>query len=235
MYYVVYRITNLENDKFYIGVHQTSNLNDSYMGSGSLIRQAIAKYGRKCFRKDILWFCSSIKGMYELESIIVNEDFILQDNTYNIKVGGGGGVNGLIWVNNGKRSIYWNPKKPIPNGWTKGRLMSDEERKRWGQAFKGKSHSLEHQNKMREAAKRPKTKEHRHKLSIAKIGKSNGPHTSNTKSKISEAALIHNPGFSAKAICPYWGYEGQKANVSKHHGLTGDKCERKYSEKRSSI
>ena len=47
MFYTVYKITNLINNKIYVGVHITKNLNDSYMGSGVNIKRAIKKYGNK--------------------------------------------------------------------------------------------------------------------------------------------------------------------------------------------
>ena len=43
MVYTVYKIVNLTNEKYYIGVHKTSDPNDSYYGSGVAIKKAIKK------------------------------------------------------------------------------------------------------------------------------------------------------------------------------------------------
>ena len=40
-YYYIYQITNLVNNKIYVGVHKTKDLNDGYMGSGKVIISAI--------------------------------------------------------------------------------------------------------------------------------------------------------------------------------------------------
>ena len=54
----IYKITNLLNGKNYIGKrrHQDSDtpLQERYMGSGRLIKQAIKKYGLQNFKKEIL-------------------------------------------------------------------------------------------------------------------------------------------------------------------------------------
>ena len=42
-YNYIYKITNLANGKIYIGKHSTNKLGDSYMGSGKIIKNAIAK------------------------------------------------------------------------------------------------------------------------------------------------------------------------------------------------
>lgn len=54
----IYKITNLINGKSYIGKkkHKESDtpLEESYMGSGRLIKEAIAKYGKDNFKKEII-------------------------------------------------------------------------------------------------------------------------------------------------------------------------------------
>lgn len=46
MYIYLYKITNLINNKEYIGIHSSNSLSDNYYGSGTLIRNAIKKYGK---------------------------------------------------------------------------------------------------------------------------------------------------------------------------------------------
>jgi hypothetical protein len=89
-YNYVYKITNMINSKIYIGVHRTDNIDDGYMGSGSVLRRAIKKYGIHNFNKKILYQCDSYKEALEIEESIVTLEFIECDNNYNIKVGGMG-------------------------------------------------------------------------------------------------------------------------------------------------
>ena len=91
MYYTVYKITNKINNKIYIGSHQTKDLNDGYMGSGKYIRSAIQKYGVDNFTKEIMFVFNSSEEMYAKEAELVNLNFLSEENTYNLKVGGFGG------------------------------------------------------------------------------------------------------------------------------------------------
>lgn len=88
MFYIVYKTTNLINNKTYIGIHQTKNLDDGYLGSGFAMKVSIKKYGKENFSREILEMCSSYDELIEKEKIYVNEDWVKQDTNYNIKTGG---------------------------------------------------------------------------------------------------------------------------------------------------
>lgn len=90
MFYYIYKITNNINNKIYIGVHSTKNLNDGYMGSGTLLKIDKAKYGTENFTKEILEFFDDAKSMFKAEEAIVNKEFLLRDDVYNLKLGGAG-------------------------------------------------------------------------------------------------------------------------------------------------
>lgn len=86
---IIYKTTNIKNGKIYVGKDKINNPN--YLGSGVILEQAIQKYGRQYFQKEILEEC---------EDSIVNDRemfWIAQlkstDNKigYNITNGGTGG------------------------------------------------------------------------------------------------------------------------------------------------
>lgn len=87
MFFIVYKITNNVNKKYYIGKHQTKNINDGYMGSGKLIIRAIRKYGIENFTKEILHVFESEEEMNDKEKELV----VISEETYNLCEGGKGG------------------------------------------------------------------------------------------------------------------------------------------------
>ena len=88
--YILYKTTNIITGKYYVGV---SNNNDKYYkGSGTALLNAIKQYGSKNFIRETLETFETEKDAFAKEAEVVNEDFVKDRNTYNIKVGGKGGT-----------------------------------------------------------------------------------------------------------------------------------------------
>jgi len=92
-----YQTKNLVNGKTYIGVHSTNNLDDGYIGSGKLLKKAIAKYGIEKFNCTTLCFFETAEEAYEEEEYLVNVDWVSCNKNYNLVVGGVGG-NKVEWT-----------------------------------------------------------------------------------------------------------------------------------------
>lgn len=91
MHHLIYKITNILNGRFYIGMHSTKNPHDGYLGSGKRIKAEINKYGKENFRKEILEQVSSRKILKEREAQIVNSELLADPLCLNLIFGGEGG------------------------------------------------------------------------------------------------------------------------------------------------
>ena len=86
----IYKITNLVNNKVYIGQHY-GYVDDSYMGSGVLIIKAIKKYGKENFKKEIVEVCNTIEEINLKENYYIKYYKSYAPTGYNIATGGEGG------------------------------------------------------------------------------------------------------------------------------------------------
>lgn len=102
--YIVYCTTNLVNKKIYIGVHKTFTPYkfDGYLGNGVKVNDrhsykysktpfeaAVNKYGPDNFIRKTLKVFDNLQDALDLETWLVNKDFIKRKDTYNIALGGG--------------------------------------------------------------------------------------------------------------------------------------------------
>jgi group I intron endonuclease len=91
MYYTIYQTINLVNGKRYIGMHQTDNLDDDYLGSGIRLQNAIMHYGRENFKKELLFVFETLEEMVAKERELVTEEVVNSSQYYNMMIGGKGG------------------------------------------------------------------------------------------------------------------------------------------------
>lgn len=203
-YFLIYKITNLTNDKVYIGKHETEDKNDDYFGSGKLIRKAIKKYGINNFKKEILFECSNKEEMDQKEKEIVNEGFVKSKNTYNLKIGGDGGFD---FINTKCRNkIYENQKKAVET--VHELLQTDENwRKFLSDKIKQGMDKPEVRKKMSKSIKAQRAKD-----GSWWTGKK---HKEESKIKIGKASSIHQKGSGNSHYGTVWIYnEELKQNKS---------------------
>ena len=117
MYHFLYKTTNIATGKIYIGAHSTADLHDTYFGSGKQIKDAIKKYGKQVFIREILEYFDTRDEAFAREAEIVTEEFIKESNNYNMCPGGLGAT---IKTDEHKQKI---------SAKLKGRIFSEEHSK----------------------------------------------------------------------------------------------------------
>lgn len=90
-YHYIYKTTNLVNQKYYIGMHSTDNLEDGYIGSGKRLWNSIKIFGKDNFKCEILEMLPDRSSLKERERELVNENVLKDKMCLNLQPGGGGG------------------------------------------------------------------------------------------------------------------------------------------------
>lgn len=157
----VYITTNLINEKQYIGDHSAYDLNCAYtkryIGSGTGIKNAVKKYGKENFKRDILEFFLTKQEAYNAQELYIKKFNTLYPNGYNNSQKGGYGVTGL---SSKEKSIKLSKIH-------KGKTISEKHKNAIREFMKTFKHTEETKQKMR------KPKKNKEKYSISKIGNKN--------------------------------------------------------------
>lgn len=145
----VYKITNTINNKVYVGKHSAISLTNSYYGSGVAIKQAIKKYGKHMFIKDILCVCENENILNEQEIYWIDK-LNTYKHGYNMTHGGEGKLGyipSLETIEKNRKSIieYYKTHPDIKV------MLSENAKKRTGSknSFYGKKLTEAHIEKLR--------------------------------------------------------------------------------------
>jgi hypothetical protein len=95
IFYTVYRTQNLVNGKYYFGVHKTKDPYDGYLGSGRVLKHAVAKYGEQAFIKNLCFIFDNAEEAFAKEFELI-ETYRKDPLCYNLRQGGSGGFD---WIN----------------------------------------------------------------------------------------------------------------------------------------
>jgi len=209
---IIYKTTNLINNKIYIGKDSINN--PKYLGSGIKIKLAIKKYGKDKFKKEIIEEGLDEKILNEREIFWINK-FNSTDRKigYNITYGGEGGdtisnnpnkkeigINHSLAMieyhkNNPKKRKEYVRKKDDPN-WVnpnKGRKWTGEKRISNKRGIRNPKHSEWMKKNNPFKGKRPSPEEIERFTKMSKL-----PKSEEHKKKISDSLKGTKPGNMRK-------------------------------------
>ncbi len=180
MYGFIYITTNLINGRQYIGQHKGDG-EDNYLGSGSLLKLAINKYGKENFKREVLEFAFTKEELDELERYYIALAQATTDSKfYNIHEGGNGG-NTMVGWSEADKEDFKKKMSEVTSGELNGmygRNHSEETRNKISETrrinLQDESHYLhsqEFRNKMKEVTMGEKNGNYGNKGDKAKNGK----------------------------------------------------------------
>ncbi len=150
----IYKTTCNVTGKWYVGMHSTINEDDGYLGSGTILRHSIRKYGKENHTREILEYLPTREKLILREKEIITKELISDGFCINLKDGGDGG-----WTENAnkifkeklktdpefKDKYLKNLKKGVLKSYQNGRVLNLKD-----YDWNGKSHSDETKQLMSE-------------------------------------------------------------------------------------
>ena len=159
---IIYKITNLINDKIYIG-QTIRSLNTRWKqhlkktNKCTVLKNAIQKYGKENFKIETVCYCDNINQMNHREFKIINLFNSLSPNGYNLMSGGG----------NSKHSQETKNKLSVIN---KNKKLSKETKNKISISLKKHVKSQKHKEKLSISLKKHvKSQKHKEKIKLNSI------------------------------------------------------------------
>lgn len=87
----IYKTTCNITGRWYVGMHSTINLDDGYIGSGTILLRSIRKYGKDNHIREILEYQLTREELVLREREIITKELISDGKCMNLKEGGDGG------------------------------------------------------------------------------------------------------------------------------------------------
>jgi group I intron endonuclease len=222
---IIYKITNLINGKIYVGKQLSANGRyKNYLGSGKILKQAIIKYGKENFKKEILQECVLKAEWLDAEKFWI-EKLNSRDRSvgYNLAVGGDGGKTVEVPWNKGlklgplseeqkkkqsdtlKKRYLTQPHPSLGKiPWNKNKVGAQQG---WNKGLKlgpmPEEQRTAHSEAMKGKNKYPKSETHKEKLSKALLGRKL---PEETKQKMKKHSSKGRP--QKKIQCPHCGKIG---------------------------
>ena len=140
-YGFIYMTRNKVNGKLYIGQHKRTmnpkDIDDSwYLGSGSLLRKAMVKYGEENFEREILYECDCQERLDYMEKVFIAYYNAVGDDTFYNLLAGGDGTGDRMSEEMKNRLRH--PHKPMSEESRKNmaRVFTEETRKKLSESAK---------------------------------------------------------------------------------------------------
>jgi len=182
--HIVYKTINKINNKYYIGVHSTTNIYDDYLGCGhwrgrkiyptikSPILSAFKKYGDDSFKKEILFIFENRDDALKKEKELID---INDNNCYNAR---SGGENNYTYTQDTKLKMSIKAKKRSKRLLLQTNLLKEHVQSRLGKTYAeiyGERRAKEiSDKKSKSLTGRTCSAEHRRKMSMNRKGKDCG-------------------------------------------------------------
>ena len=161
-YHIIYKTTCLVTGRYYIGMHSTDNLEDSYLGSGLRLRRSVEKYGKDQHQRQVLEILPTRQAAADREKEIITEELRKDPQCLNCGPGGLGVVDRPPTSEETAKKISESLKahysseagiltRELVSQNNRGKVRTSEMREKYRLSKVGIEFTSEHREKLREA------------------------------------------------------------------------------------